>query len=139
MAVANRVTGKDLYVSFGAVAITADFREFTVSPTIDTVDKTAGSETDKSYIPTLKDATATLTYAYSGSAGTAISTKFQIGTEGALLWGVEGTATGKPKGGWQNAIVTAHDKPVVYNDLIVRTVTFQKSGTASFNDEIDLW
>lgn len=139
MAVANRVTGKDLYVSFGGVAVTADYREFSVEPTIDTVDKTAGAETDKSYIGTLKDATASLTYAYAGSAGTAISTKFQVGTEGALLWGPQGTATGQPKGGWQNAIVTGHSKPHTYNDLIVRTVTFQKSGTASFSDEIDVW
>lgn len=139
MTTASRAVGKDLYVSFAGQSIIADYREFTVEETVDTVDKTAGSETDKSYIPTLKDATATLTYAYAGSVGTAISNLFKVSTQGTLLWGVEGTATGKPKGGWANGIVTAHSKPTTYNDLVVRTVTFQKSGTVLFNDEVDLW
>lgn len=139
MTTASRAVGSAAYISFNGVAVQADYRAFNVEETIDTVDKTAGSETDKSYIPTLKDGTAELVYAYAGSAGTAISTNFQVGTQGTLLYGAEGTATGKPKGGWANAIVVGHSKPMAYNDLIVRTVKFQKSGTATFHDEVDLW
>lgn len=138
MTTASRAYGIDLYVSFAGQSIVADYREFTVERTIDTVDKTAGNETSKSYIPTLKDGTASLTYCYAGSAGTAISNLFKVGTEGTLLWGPEGTATGKPKGG-NYGIVTSHSKPQVHADLIMRTVTWQFSGSALFNDEIDLW
>lgn len=139
MAEVNRVVGQNAYISFKGVAINADYRSWNIEETIDTVDSTAGSETDKSYIPTLKDGTAELMYAYTGTAGTVYVTNFVVGTEGALLYGPEGTATGKPKGGFSNAIVVSHSKPHEYNGLIVRTVKFQKSGTASFTEERDQW
>lgn len=134
----HRAVGKDGYVSFQGVAIAADYRNFDVEMTMDTVEKSAGSETAKSYIPTLKDGTAKLTYAYSGTAGTAYTSLLRVGQAGTLLWGPEGNGIGKPKGGVQ-AIVINQTKPMAYNDLITRSVTFQFSGDLLFDDEVHVW
>jgi hypothetical protein len=75
---------------------------------------------------------------YEGTAGTALTTKFRVGTSGTLLWGPEGTATGKPKGGVV-AIVTAHSKPFQYDDVVARSVDFQFTGDMLFNDEDGVW
>ena len=138
MASQHRAVGKDGYVSFQGVAIAADYRNFDVELTIDTVEKSAGSEGSKSYISTLKDGTAKLTYAYSGTAGTAYTSLLRVGQEGTLLWGAEGTSVGKPKGGVK-AIVINQTKPMAYNDLITRSVTFQFSGDLLFDDEVNAW
>jgi hypothetical protein len=138
MATANRAIGKDGYISFQGTAIHADYRNFDVEITIDTVEKSAGSDGSKSYIATLKDGTAKLTYAYTGSAGFSYSNLFKVGQSGQLLWGPEGNGAGKPKGG-VNAIVIAHSKPMAYNELITRTVTFQFTGDLLFDDEEDTW
>lgn len=133
----NRAIGKDGFVSFQGTTISADYRNFDVEMTLDTVEKSAGSDTSKSYIPTLKDGTAKLTYAYAGTAAT-YTDLLRVGQQGDLLWGAEGNSAGKPKGG-VNAIVIAHSQPMTYNDLITRTVTFQFSGDLLFDDAVDTW
>jgi len=79
-----------------------------------------------------------LTYAYTGTAGTAYTSKLIPGQQGTLLWGPEGNAVGKPKGGVV-AIVINHSKPMVYNDLIMHTATFQFTGDLLFNEEVNVW
>lgn len=139
MAVENRVLGKDAYISFQDTEISADYRNFDIELTIDTVESTAGSEASKSYIATLKDGTAKLTYAYSGTAGAgAYVDVLGVGQEGTLLWGIQGTALDKPKGG-AVAIVVAHSKPMAYNDLLTRTVTFQFTGGLLFDEDLNTW
>lgn len=138
MASAHRAVGKDGYVSFKGTAVSADYRSFDVEITLDTVEKTAGGESSKSYIPTLQDGSAKLTYAYTGTAGAGYTALLKVGEQGTLLWGPEGNGAGKPKGGVE-AIVTAHSKPMSYNDLILRTVTFQFTGDLLFDDEEDTW
>jgi len=138
MATEHRAVGKDGYISFQGVEVGADYRSFDVELTVDTVEVSAGNEASKRYIATLKDGTAKLTYAYSGTAGTAYTNRLKVGEQGTLLWGPEGTAVGKPKGGVV-AIVVNHSKPMTYNDLITRTATFQFSGDLLFQDEVDTW
>lgn len=138
MASQYRAVGKNGYVSFQGTAVSADYRNFDVDLTLDTVEKTAGSEGSKSYIGTLKDGTAKLTYAYVGTSGSSYTQLLRVGQQGELLWGAEGNSTGKPKGG-VNAIVVSHSKPMTYNDLITRTVTFQFTGDLLFDDEVDTW
>jgi hypothetical protein len=138
MATAYRAVGNQAYISFKGTAISADYRKFEVELSQDTVEKSAGVEASKSYIATLKDGTAKLTYAYVGTSGSAYTGLFALGEKGTLLWGPEGNATGKPKGGAE-AIVVAHSKPMSYNELITRTVTFQFTGGLLFNDDVDVW
>lgn len=138
MAASDRVRGDNLYISFDGVEVDADYQTFEVGNTADTIDSSAGSQASKTYIVGLKDGTASLTYAYTGSAGTAVTVKFKVGTSGTLLWGPEGTATGKPKGGVV-ALVTGHSRPHQYDGLVTRTVNFQFSGDMLFDDEDDAW
>lgn len=138
MASQYRAVGKNGYISFQGTAIHADYRSFEVEMTLDTVEKSAGSEGSKSYIPTLKDGTAKLTYAYTGTEGSSYTSLLALGESGTLLWGPEGDEEGKPKGGVE-AIVIAQGKPMTYNDLITRTVTFQFTGDLLFDDDLDTW
>ncbi len=134
----HRAIGKDGYIEFQSVEISADYRNFDVELTIDTVEISAGDEASKSYLATLKDGTAKLTYAYTGTTGSAYTSLLAVGQRGNLLWGPEGNAVGQPQGGAE-AIVTAHSKPMTYNELIVRTVTFQFSGDLIADDDVDTW
>ncbi|MFP4322639.1 MAG: hypothetical protein ACLFTK_09310 [Anaerolineales bacterium] len=134
----HRAIGKDGYIEFQGTEISADYRNFDIELTVDTVEISAGDETSKHYLATLKDGTAKLTYAYTGTAGSAYTSLLAVGQRGNLLWGPEGNAQGEPKGGTE-AIVVAHSKPMAYNDLIVRTVTFQFSGDLLFDDDADVW
>jgi len=137
MATQYRAIGKDGYISFQGVEVSADYQNFDVEMTVDTIEISAGSETSKSYLPTLRDGTAKLTYAYTGTAGTYAS-NLRVGQQGELLWGAEGNTVGNPKGG-VNAIVISHSHPMTYNDLITRTVTFQFTGDMLFDDAVDTW
>lgn len=141
MALANRYIGKDLYIgagASGATAITGDQRTFTVSKTIDIVDLSAGADTDKGYTFSLKDGDASLELLDTGSSGSAVLALFQPGAQGTLLYGPQGTASGKPKGGFVY-IVKDLKESYPYTDAVMLTVTFQKSGTALFLTSTDTW
>jgi hypothetical protein len=138
MATPYRALGKDAYISFQGTLISADYRSFEVELTLDVIDKSAGSDTHRSYLPTLQNGTAKLTYAYSGTAGSAYTGLLRVGQSGVLLWGPEGNAPGKPKGG-ANALVIAHSRPLSYNDLITHSVQFQLNGPLLFDDLSDVW
>lgn len=134
----HRAIGAGGFVSFKGTEISADYRSFEVELTVDMVESSAGNAASKSYIAALKDGTAKMTYAYAGTAGTAYSALLGVGEQGTLLWGAEGTATGKPKGG-ALAIVTSHSKPMSYNELITRSVTWQFTGDLLADDDVDVW
>lgn len=140
MAISDRVLGENLYISFSGSAINADFREFTVDLMVDTVDVSAGSETNKSYLTALQDGTGSLTWAYVdlGTADPGYIPVLKVDTKGTLLWGPEGTAAGLPKGG-AVAYVTSVSKPHTYNDIVTRSCEFQFTGTLLFDDEDDVW
>jgi len=122
-------TGKDLYVKFGTQALTTDYRSWTEEETIDTVDKTAGADTVKTYLTTQKDGTASIDVLDS-TGGTAMWAAVAVGTEGTLEWAPEGTASTKPRH-YVNAIVTSRSKPVAYADVVAFTVNFQFSGAVT--------
>ena len=122
-------TGKDLYVIFGSTALTTDYRSFTEEETIDTVEKTAGADTVKTYLTTTKDGTASIDVLDS-TGGTAAWAAVAVGTEGTLEWAPEGTAATKPRH-YVNAIVTSRSKPVAYADVVTFTVNFQFSGAVT--------
>ena len=93
-------TGSALIVQWiysgGTVDLSADFRTVDWQPTTDMADSTAGSDTTRTRLATIKDATA----AYTGvgqTGGTIIAAALAPGTSGTLIIGPEGTATGKRK------------------------------------------
>lgn len=138
MSATDRKIGQGGYIAVDSTAV-ANFREFTIETSADVVDSSAGAQTHKTYISALRDATSSLVYVYEGTAaGTTFLAKFKAGTSVTLLWGPEGSVAGKPKGS-QAAIVTGHSKPQKYDDLIVRTVSFQHTGDPIFDDEEDVF
>lgn len=139
MAEQHRLVGKEGYVEFRGTEISADYRSFDVEITTDTVETSAGNQTAKTYITTLRDGTATLTYAYTGTEGTTYTDVLAIGNRGTLQWGEEGSSTGKPKSAVV-AHVTSLSRPMTYNELIVRTAQFQFNGALlSDGDAGDTW
>lgn len=133
MTIANRYTGKDLYAEFicsaGTIALTGDQRSLTVDRESDTVDVTAGSEADKSYLASLKDGTASIEVLDQGSIGaTGLETALPEGTTGTLIYAPQGTASTKPKRGWA-AIVKSISVEFPYSDVVVYKIDFQKSGS----------
>jgi hypothetical protein len=94
------ITGSALVASFvysgGTIVLNSDYRSLSTSPSIGLVKASAGSDTDETYLTTLKDGK----YSWKGvvqSGGTALENALVEGTGGTLIIGREGTASGKPK------------------------------------------
>jgi hypothetical protein len=137
MAIANRYTGQNLYAEFicsaGTIALSGDQRSLTVDREVDVVDVSAGSDTDKSYLATLKDGTAEIEVMDQASvAATGLEAAMPEGTSGTLIYAPQGTASTKPKRGFV-AIVQSLSVEYPYSDAVVYTISFQKSGTLLFS------
>lgn len=137
MSIANRYTGKNLYAEFicsaGTIALTGDQRSLTVDREADLVDITASSESDKSYLVSLKDGTAEVEVLDQGSTATAgFEAAMPEGTTGTLIYAPQGTASGKPKRGF-GAIAKSVSVEYPYSDVVVYRISFQKTGTVLFS------
>jgi len=120
------ITGSGLYLKFGDTVLDTDYRAFSPSEEIGVVDQSAGSDTSRTYLTTLKDGKASVTIVIQAGDTTTWGA-VDIGTEATLEWGEEGTDAGDPKH-TVNAIVTSREKSMEYADLIVADVAFQYSG-----------
>ena len=128
----NDLTGKNAYLAFQGTQISSDFREFSESEEIGLEDASAGSDVARTYITTLEDGTATLTILMQADA-TATTDPWNlmdVGQEGTLEWGPEGTATGKARH-YVNAIVQSRDKTMPYDNLIEMSFGLQFSGVVT--------
>lgn len=82
--------------SGGTLSLAADTRSVAWTPSVETIDTTAGSDTVRTYINSFKSASATISMVdQTNAAGTA--TAFDAGVRGTLIIGPEGTAVGKRK------------------------------------------
>jgi hypothetical protein len=123
-------TGSALVASFihagGTLVLNTDYRTLGTSPTIGLVKASAGSDTDETYLTTLKDGK----YSWKGLSqvgGTVLESALVEGTKGTLIIGREGTTTGAPKetvpvismGGQYN---------YPYDNVIEISCDFQKNG-----------
>ena len=75
-------TGSALYLAFDSTVLDTDYRSFSPSEEIGLVDQSAGSDTNRTYLTTLKDGTASATIVIQSEDTT---------TWGALVPGTEGT------------------------------------------------
>ena len=118
------MTGKNLYIKFGGTVFNTDYRTFSAPRSIDKVDASAGADTYKTYLTTLKDGqigiSAILQAADATTRGTLVP-----GTGGSLEYGLEGTATGKQKVTYTSVFVESAPVSASYNDLIVVDITWQ--------------
>lgn len=125
-------TGKNLYIAWvysgGTVVLNTDFRSLSSSKAIGLVDVTAGPDTDRTYLTTVKDGS----YNYGAlhqTGGTVIKSALTEGTSGTLIIGPEGTVAGKPKE-TVPAIVMNSNFNYPYDNAVEVTCTFQKNGAA---------
>jgi hypothetical protein len=131
----NNVTGKAAVISWvwtgGTASLNGDYRSLSISETVDLADTTAGADTHKTSIPTIKSASIGYSGLYpAGMAGTAIVGALAAGNEGTLLVYPEGTATGNLARSYP-AIVTGPSVDVPYSDVIAISCTFVSNGAWS--------
>jgi hypothetical protein len=110
----------------GTLALTGDHRRVSVSPSIDLIERTAGSDEFKGYLDGPKDGNIS----YEGvkqSGGTAAEDALREGTHGTIILGPEGTATGMRKSTYP-AISMGPNDEFPYADLAIMSVEFQQNG-----------
>ena len=118
------ITGTNLYLKFGGTVLDTDYRTFGGTRTIDSVDASAGSDTYKTYLTTLKDGTRSATIVVQ-AADTSTKGTLVPGVGGTLEWGLEGTASGSVKALCTAAFVSSYNESMSYNDLVVVDVSWQ--------------
>jgi len=129
----NNITGKDAVISWvwsgGTVNLATDYRSVSIKESVDTAETTAGADTHKTYLPTIKSATID----YSGlfpTGGTALYAALAAGVSGTLTVAPEGTAAGKVSHAYP-AISKGATYDTPYADVVTVNVTFQSNGAWS--------
>ena len=126
----NNIVGKDAVISWvwtgGTVNLATDYRSVSVKENVDTAETTAGADTHKTFLPTIKSATID----YSGlfpTGGTVLYAALAAGMSGTLTVAPEGTASGKVSKAYPAICMGAtYDTP--YADVVTVNCTFQSNG-----------
>ena len=129
----NNIVGKDAVISWvwtgGTVNLATDYRSISVKENVDTAETTAGADTHKTFLPTIKSASID----YSGlfpTGGTVLYAALAAGMSGTLTVAPEGTATGKVTHAYPAISLGAtYDTP--YADVVTVNCTFQSNGVWS--------
>ena len=123
-------TGKDLAISWiytgGTIALEADYRALDYTPTVEMFDQSAGSDAAKTYVAGQVDGTINIS-ALMQSGGTVLKTALKEGNGGTIIFGPEGTASGKEKVTIP-AISQGAKTNIQYNSLTELTCSFQQNG-----------
>ena len=129
----NNITGKDAYINWassaGTINLSGDYRSVSINESVDTAETTAGADTHKTYLPTIKSATINYLGLFP-SGGTALYAALAAGVQGTLTVAPEGTASGKVSKVYPAISMGAsYDTP--YADVVTVTCTFQSNGAWS--------
>lgn len=136
-----KLTGKNLYLQFGSTNLSGEQRTFDVTEQQETADTTAGADDYRNFANTVKmiEATAEIIMKNHAGGGSAVLAALALGTEGTLVWGAEGTATGKPKKGFLARLVDA-SQAIPFDNVYLLKLKFQMAGTAlAFDGVTSLW
>jgi hypothetical protein len=136
-----KLTGKNLFVSFGGTTLSSSQRSFDTTFEQEQADVTAGADDFRNFSNTVKmvEAETEIVVQEHASGGSALFAALTLGGQGTLLWGPEGTATGKPKFGFY-ATLTERSQQLAYDDAYILTCKFTMAGTAMlFQGVTDLW
>jgi hypothetical protein len=119
--------------SAGTTTLSADYRTFVWTPTIEKYDSTAGPDANATYVTGIKDFTAKYGGVHnSGTAGTALIAAFQIGQAGTLTFQSQGTATNLPKAVLPCLVMSNPVTNFNYKGLVEVSIDFQ--GNGAFTD-----
>lgn len=125
----------------GTVTLQNQYTKFDTPWNVTMVDTSSGSVTSKTYLPTLKDATATYEGFSDGKVaplGTADLFQLEPATAGTLLWAPFGTVAGNPKGGGF-AYVKTQDVSYPFANVVTVKLDWQISGTKLFDENTNVW
>lgn len=110
----------------GTVTVSGDYRSFSFPPEREMLDTTAGSDAGRTYIPTVWNYEMSIAAVYQ-TADTSTDAAFVSGTKGTILFGPEGTASGKRK--WTiPAISKGVQWNFQYDQLVEVTIPLQSDG-----------
>ncbi len=129
---ANEYSGSAAYATWtpgsGTViyTISPDYRKMTITPSVKYLTTTAGSDAREGRIPGPKDGKASF-QVVAQAGGTALLQAFAEGTQGTLIVGSEGTATGKPKT-TLSGICGGLVKNLQYDDIVIYDVEIMGDG-----------
>ncbi len=127
----TKYSGAALYLEFGGTNISATRRSLDITHNMETADATAGADTYRNFVTTVKMLEASaeilgLTFATGGSAQTVA---LQTGASGTLIWAPEGTATGMPK--WGALMMLSEFSPSYpFDDVVMYKAKWVMAGTA---------
>lgn len=137
----GKVSGKTCYVEFDGVSLWVSGREFSVTEEQNTANATAGADAYDNMVTTTKKISASLKMVMvsASTGGAAIATKLKVGTTANLLWGMEGNAAGKPKGGFL-AIVKKFNRAAPYDNVVTIDAEFEMADDELlFDDSSATW
>jgi hypothetical protein len=131
----NNITGKNAVINWiwtgGTVALNTDYRTISTNEAVDLAETTAGNDTHKTHIATIKSASIDYSGLYpSGTAGTAIIGALAAGNEGTLQVYPEGTASGKLLRTYPS-ISGGPKLNAPYSDVVEISCTFTSTGAWS--------
>jgi len=132
-----RFSGSAMHLAWiwtgGTINLHSEFREFSYSPTLSLIDASAGSDTFRNYLPGIGeggDISLTMVMPTYSTGGTALLAALASGNQGTLIYGPEGTATGRPK-----VTIPAFSRgpsfTQPYDDVVELMCGFQQSSAAS--------
>lgn len=136
-------SGQNLYVEFGGVDISLDFRTFSWDDQYNDADSTAGGDVDEEHILTTRSVEfsfAGVQQTADGSGGSAVRNAIRNGAQDTIIVGPEGTAAGKPKYSCV-ASVTGNSISYPYADVVTIDATFKRNGAwiEHYEDSGDTW
>ena len=114
----------------GTVDISTNYRTFQANRTVNEVDKSAGADTERTYIPTLIDKEYSGTFIHTGS--TTDWSYLEPGTQGTLTWGEQGTTSGMPKHTCP-AFIRESSLAFGYEELAIFNLTFRPTASEVYS------
>lgn len=110
----------------GTVTLTGNQRSVSLTPTGDMIDTSAGSDEWRTRLPSIKDWSASISLLMP-VGGTALEDAIAAGTQGTLIVGPEGTASGKRK--YSGAAISGGGNVnMPYADVVEMSCDFQGNG-----------
>jgi hypothetical protein len=103
MAVAGRITGKDIVVTFGGTALTGDITSVAVDETSSTAQAAGAAETHEYEIGIRRNTSIDMEFFYDGATTTVWNCLLPL-TQGTLLVYPKGTTATYPKWTWSSAM-----------------------------------
>ncbi len=143
MAASERLTGKNLVVEWihsgGTAVVSGDQTTFDVTRDSEEADATAADD-GGTFMKFLRQVNgATLAALFTGTAGSAsIGSATVRGAEGTVLYGVNGTVAGQPKGGFPATIKSA-GLAHPYDGMVTLDIEWSPQGAELFNPAVDVW